>query len=63
MTRQQRYFRTPKGRAALARAKRKYRQEHRMKIKEQKFADRMKIKEQKWADTKRLLGIQEATQC
>ena len=34
-----------------------------MKIKEQKFADRMKIKEQKWADTKRLLGIQEATQC
>ena len=49
--------------AALARAKRKYRQEHRMKIKEQKFADRMKIKEQKWADTKRLLGIQEATQC
>ena len=46
MTRQQRYFRTPKGRAALARAKRKYRQEH-----------RMKIKSQKWVDTKRLLGI------
>jgi hypothetical protein len=52
MTRQQRYFRTPKGRAALARAKRKYR----AKL-------RIKIKSQKWADTKRLLGIQEATQC
>ena len=46
MTRQQRYFRTPKGRAAKARAKRKYRGKL-----------RMKIKSQKWAETKRLIGI------
>ena len=46
MTRQQRYAKTPKGRAARARAVRKYR----AKL-------RMEIKSRKWADTKRLLGI------